>query len=285
MTYQECACGAARRLEGSGLAAEDARIDVAVLARAILGWDAARWLIDQRTEAPADFAARLDAWVARRAGHEPVAYIVGEREFFGRPFLVTPAVLIPRPETEVVVTSALERLDEIAHPAPLVVDVGTGSGCLAVTLAAERPAVRVVATDVSAAALAVARENARRLGVSSRVTFREGSLLSGLDERPDLIISNPPYIRETDRATLPADVVEYEPGVALFAGSDGLDVIRALVDAASRRLASGGRLIFEIGADQSEAVGRLVDGTAHLETRAVVADLAARPRVVVAARR
>jgi release factor glutamine methyltransferase len=285
VTYQECASGAARRLEQAGLAPDDARIDAAVLARAALGWDTARWLAEQRMEAPAAFAARFDESIARRARREPVAYITGTREFFGRPFLVTPAVLIPRPETEVVVTSALACLDEIAEQAPLVVDVGTGSGCLAITLAAERPGLRVVGTDVSASALQVAAANASRLGVSSRVTFREAQLLSGVDERPHLIVSNPPYVCEADRAVLPPDVARYEPALALFAGADGLDVIRALVDAASRSLMRGGRLVVEFGAGQAEAVRRLIDDAEGLELRAVLADLASRPRVVVAARR
>ncbi len=284
MTYQEHAHGARRRLEQAGIAPEAAGVDVAVLARAILGWDAARWLVDGQAEASADFAARLHAWIERRARREPVAYIVGEREFYGRPFLVTPAVLIPRPDTEAVATAALGCLDEMARRAPLVVDVGTGSGCLAITVAAERPDSRLVATDVSRAALAVARENARRLGVSSRVGFREGSLLAGLDDRPDVIISNPPYVRQTDRDTLPADVVEHEPHLALFAGPDGLAVVGGLVEAAARQLVPGGRLVFEIGFDQAESASRLV-AAAGLTVVAVERDLGSRPRVVVAERR
>jgi release factor glutamine methyltransferase len=275
---------AARLLERAGFSADAARLDAGVLARALLGWDQARWLADGRETAPAGFAAHLEAWVARRARREPVAYITGRREFYGRTFLVSPAVLIPRPDTETLVEAALACLDRMAAGA-LVADVGTGSGCLAVTLAAERPSIRVVATDISAAALDVARENARCLRVSDRIQFREGPLLAGAATPVDLIVSNPPYVREVERETLPADVVAFEPHGALFAGADGLDVIRLLADEASRSLSPGGRLAVEIGHDQADAVRALIDATAGLATQAVVTDIESRPRVVVAARR
>jgi release factor glutamine methyltransferase len=274
---------AARLLERAGFSADAARLDAGVLARALLGWDQARWLADGREAAPAGFAARLEAWVARRARREPVAYIAGRLEFYGRTFLVSPAVLIPRPDTETLVEAALACLDRMAAGA-LVADVGTGSGCLAVTLAAERPSIRVVATDISAAALDVARENARCLRVSDRIQFREGPLLAGAATPVDLIVSNPPYVREVERETLPADVVAFEPHGALFAGADGLDVIRLLADEASRSLSPGGRLAVEIGHDQADAVRALIDATAGLATQAVVTDIESRPRVVVAAR-
>lgn len=284
MTVQECAAAAASRLVAGGFEPAASRVDVSVLARALLGWDQARWLADGRTEAPAGFADRLERWVARRARHEPVAYITGEREFFGRPFRVTPDVLIPRPETELVVSTAVERLAGRAGDSVLVVDVGTGSGCIAVSLACELGGIRLVATDVSTDALAVARENARRLGVLDRIDFRHGPLLGGLDEAPDVIVSNPPYIREAQRATLPPDVAEYEPHQALFAGSDGLAVIRPLIDLASRRLAPGGWVILEIGAGQDHAVEDLIAASRGLAAAEVLADLEARPRVVVARR-
>ena len=284
MTLQDCAAAALRLLEAAGFEPDSARTDIAVLARSILRWDAAEWLVRQRDDAPPDFAPRLLACIERRARREPVAYITGEREFYGRTFVVTPAVLIPRPDTETLVSVALTCLDRVTTRAPLVADVGTGSGCVAVTLAAERHAVRVVATDVSGAALEVARENARRLRVRERVTFVEGSLFAGLDEPPDLIVSNPPYVREIDRPTLATDVVGHEPHAALFAGPDGLDVIRALVQEASRRLAPGGWLVFEIGFDQADAVLALIGAAGTFEAVDVVPDLESRPRVVVARR-
>ncbi|HSG00088.1 MAG TPA: peptide chain release factor N(5)-glutamine methyltransferase [Vicinamibacterales bacterium] len=284
MTYQECAASAARRLERAGFEPDAARLDVTVIARSILDWDQARWLTDLTRNAPATFVEALDAATERRARREPVAYIVGRREFFGRDFIVTPAVLIPRPDTEMVVTAALECLEDLPADA-LVVDVGTGSGCLAVSLAAERPAVRVVAIDVSRAALDVARSNAERLGTADRVEFRQASAAQDLGLQPHLIVSNPPYVREAERATLPPDVVDFEPSTALFAGSDGLDVIRDLVAMADRTLAPGGCLVFEIGWDQAEQARRLVDRAQGLALSAIKTDIESRPRVCVAGRR
>lgn len=284
MTVQECAAAAASRLAAAGFEPAASRLDVSVLARALLGWDQARWLADSRTETPPGFADGLDRWIARRARREPVAYITGEREFFGRPFRVTPDVLIPRPETELVVSAALDKLAGRIGATPLVVDVGTGSGCIAVSLACEMTGLRLAATDVSTGALTVARENARRHGVLARIDFRHGPLLGGLDEPPDVIVSNPPYISEGERATLPPDVAEYEPHQALFAGADGLAVIRPLIDLASRRLAPGGWVILEIGAGQGGEVEDLIAASRGFAAAEVLADLESRPRVVVARR-
>ena len=285
MTLADAAAAAARRLEAAGLPAADSRRDAVRLARAALGWSTADWLTRQHTAAPAAFAAAFDALVSRRAGHEPLAYILGEREFYGRAFRVTPDVLIPRPETELLVESALEVL--AARPPgsrpPLVVDVGTGSGCIAATIALEAPDVRVVGTDVSAAALAVARGNVDRLG--ARVELRPGSLLAGTTEAVDVLVSNPPYVSEAERPTLPLEVSRYEPGPALFGGLDGLDVIRTLVPAAARALAPGGALLLEIGAGQASAVTRLVAATPGLTLDRVRLDLQGIPRVVIARRR
>jgi len=283
VTFQDCASAAAARLMQAGWTPEDSRRDATLLARGLLGWDQARWLTEARTEAPADFADRLSPLVARRAGHEPIAYIAGQREFYGRTFAVSPDVLIPRPDTETVVDAALECLVELARP-PLVVDVGTGSGCLAITLACERPGIRMVATDTSAAALSVARQNADRLAGPHRIQFREGSLLAGLVETPDGIVSNPPYVRVRERAALPREVLEFEPASALFAGPDGLDVMRALIATAASRLASGGWLVTEIGADQDDEVRALVDAQPALSLVRIGRDIEARPRVLVARR-
>ena len=276
---------AAEQLAGAGLQPEEARRDATLLARAVLGWDTAAWIVRQTEAASARFDRALSGFIDRRARREPVAYIVGEREFYGRPFRVTPAVLIPRPETELLVEETLAALGERAPHAPLVVDVGTGSGCIAIAIALEQAAARVVATDISDAALAVARDNAARLGASARIEFRLGSLLAGLTSSPDLIVSNPPYVGEPDRASLPADVRDFEPAVALFAGLDGLDVIRELIGAAARVLRPGGKLLLEIGADQARAVTRLIAHTPALTLSPVRRDLQGLPRVVVAERR
>jgi release factor glutamine methyltransferase len=278
-----------RALVESGFAPDDARTDAAVIARHLLGWTLTDWAARNRDAAPDGFSEQLSALLRRRAAHEPVAYLTGVREFYGREFRVSPAVLIPRPETEMVIEVLLhdgvlsaarrpEGNDGDAHGGPVIVDVGTGSGCLAITLKLEWPAARVIGTDVSAAALAVARANADRLGAD--VEFVEASLLpAGLEV--DVVVSNPPYVPERDRASLAADVRDFEPAGALFAGPDGLDVIRALVPAAQKALKPGGWLVMEIGAGQADAVAALVE-QAGLALARVAPDLQGIPRVVVA---
>ena len=282
MTITESAAAAARVLIESGFEPEEARRDVAVLARHVLGWSLTDWAIRSREEAPADFHSRLAEFTRRRATHEPVAYITGVREFYGRTFRVTPAVLTPRPETEILVETTLSLLPSalLLGAETAIVDVGTGSGCIAITLALEAHAARVVATDTSSDALAIARANADALG--ARVEFVKASLIpAGIEA--DLIVSNPPYIPESDRASLPVDVRDFEPAAALFAGPDGLDVIRELVPAARHALKSGGRLIMEIGAGQADAVAAIVR-SAGFERPYVTSDLQGIPRIVIAAR-
>jgi release factor glutamine methyltransferase len=281
VTVIESATAAARVLADAGFPLDESQRDVSVLARHLLGWSLTDWAVRNRDDAPAEFAARLDAAVRRRATHEPVAYITGVREFYGREFHVTPAALIPRPETEALVEVALHAATNARTQSALtLIDVGTGSGCLAVTVKLERPSTRVIATDISAAALDVARRNAARLGAD--VEFVETSLLPP-HIQADVIVSNPPYIPEHDRATLPADVREFEPAAALFAGPDGLDVIRELVPAAHAALRPGGRLVMEIGAGQADDVAALLKA-AGFEGAYIKADLQGIPRVVVARR-
>lgn len=260
-------------------------MDAEVLARHLLGWDRAGWLTHMHERPPAGFTEAFDAAVARRARREPVAYITGIREFYGRPFRVTPDVLIPRPETERVVDEALRAIDERRpHVARVrVVDVGTGSGCIAVTLALERPGIEVVATDVSPAALAVARRNAADLGVAD-VRFVEEPLVGGAIGAYDLVVSNPPYVAEQSRQELMPDVRDYEPPIALFGGPDGLEVLRSLLPRAERALDPGGWLVVEIGSDQDERVRRLAAEATSLSPIGIEPDLACHPRVLVARR-
>lgn len=273
---------ARHRLTTAGIAPDEAARDAALLARHALGWDLARLLAAGRDPAPPDFPARYEALVARRAAREPVAYIRGVQEFYGREFLVSRAVLIPRPETEQLVEAALAVLRRPGAPrAPEVVDVGTGSGCVAITLALEAPMARVSGTDISAAALAVAAANAARLGAAARVTWRHGAYLADVLGAVDLIVSNPPYVAETERAGLPPEVVGYEPDAALFAGADGLEVIRAIVSVAADRLRPGGHLVLEIGAGQAGAVAALVGAAPPLALARLDEDLRGVPRVAV----
>ena len=232
------------------------------------------------TLAPGELA-RFRSFVARRAAGEPAQYIRGAQEFFELDFEVTPDVLIPRPETELLVETALELLR--ATPSPRLCDVGTGSGCVAVALLHERPDARALALDISPAALRVAARNAARHGVGGRVEFVESdcfAALEGAGESFDIVVSNPPYIPESDLAGLQREVREHEPRAALTPGADGLRVIRRLLADAPRFLAAGGHLVFEIGFGQREAVGALVDPRAWTPL-GVREDLQGIPRAVV----
>jgi release factor glutamine methyltransferase len=289
VTFAEWVADASRLLTGAGRDERESRLDAALLARWHLGWPLARWLVNLGEQAPADFATAVAPLLARRARAEPIADLTSEREFFGRTFRVTPDVLIPRPETEFVVEEALTCLTNLrpdpVNPRPrLVLDVGTGSGCIAITIALEQPTVRVVATDISEAALAVAVDNARRLDTVDRVTFRHGPLLAGGTEPVDVIVSNPPYVAVADRGALPDDVVRYEPATALFGGEDGLDVIRALIPAAAAALAPGGWLVMEMGLGQADDVQRLIRDAPGLDVVRLRSDLRRILRVVVARR-
>jgi release factor glutamine methyltransferase len=220
--------------------------------------------------------------VKRRAEGMPVAYLIGKKEFFSLPFRVTPAVLIPRPDTETVLTVFEDLFRERLEPAPRVVDVGTGSGCIAIACAHIHATARIWATDRSAEALEVARGNAQALGYAERITFREGDLLEAVaGEGPfDAILSNPPYIPTEEIAKLERGVRDYEPWGALDGGPDGLDVVRRLVEQAVPLLAAGGHLILEIGTAQELPVRALLREQAGLIVAPTVRDAANHPRVV-----
>jgi release factor glutamine methyltransferase len=221
------------------------------------------------------------AAIERRARNEPVQYITGTQEFYGRGFAVTPAVLIPRPETEHMVESVLALHPEPTRILPLrILDIGTGSGILAITLALELPNATVTATDISAAALPVARQNARSLGAKDRIRFVQSDLFAALaDERFDCIVANPPYVA-TDEVLEP-QVRDYEPVTALYAGEDGLTVYRRLIPQAFEHLEPGGHLLLEIGHGQRDAVARLLR-TSSFEGIRFIDDLQGIPRVTSA---
>lgn len=225
-----------------------------------------------------DEDARFVSLVARRHAGEPVAYLRGYKEFFGARFLVDARVLIPRPETETLVEEALRVIGTLRQA--VVVDVGTGSGAIACAIALHAPHARVIATDSSADALAVAESNARSLGVAERVAFREGDLLAPISERADVVCANLPYLRAQDLALLVGErtSLAYEPRVAVVAGSDGLDVIRRAVNDLHRVLAPGAAAFFECDPPQANAISGLLEA-AGLRTR-VVRDLAGAERVV-----
>ena len=223
--------------------------------------------------------------VRRRAQSEPVAHLVGHREFFSLDFAVSPDVLIPRPDTETLV------LDLITHarklPAPAILDVATGSGCIAIAAAVQVPAARVTASDVSPAALTLARQNADRHGVAARITFLEGDLLAPLPAGAqfDFLVSNPPYIPTAQLETLDREVRDYEPRLALDGGPDGLRFLATLLQQAPSVLVPGGRLLLEFTPEQAPALLELATAQPELSDPAVLKDLAGRPRVLVATRR
>lgn len=201
---------------------------------------------------------RFQETVERRAAGEPLQYITGIQDFYGREFRVTPDVLIPRPETELLVEAALKVIANV--PQPSMCDVGTGSGCIAVTLLCERTDARAVAVDISEAALAVAADNAQRHGVSERMALKISDCFQGLDPTTfDLVVSNPPYVSAAALPGLQREVRDHEPLVALSPGADGLGVIRRLLQDGPAFLKPGGHLIMEIGFDQGEAVQAIVD--------------------------
>jgi release factor glutamine methyltransferase len=281
MTLQEWLRKGASQL-GAGPHPERARRDAETLLLHHIGRNRA-WLMAHGDEefggcVAIGYAALLD----RRQRGEPIQYITGEAEFYGLPFRVTPAVLIPRPETE----HSVEKLIELCKglEPPRVLDVGTGSGAIAVAIAHELPHSSVTATDISAEALAIARENAERNGVAARVRFLQGDLLAPLSgERFDVVASNPPYVSSEDRASLDVEVRDYEPETALFAGPDGLGIYRRLILQAAEVLVPGGHIVLEIGYDQRDAIAELLTA-GGFENIEFVPDLQGIARVAVGRR-
>lgn len=253
----------------------------------ILGRSRAYLLAHPEVHLDAAQAARWASWLRKRAEHYPVQYLLGNQEFYGRSFAVGPGVLIPRPETELLVDVCLERLDPLALPNPKVLDVGTGSGAIAVTLAAERPRLRVTATDISRRALAVARRNAARHGCESRIEFLEGRDLTPLEGRAarwDLVVSNPPYVATADRDRVDRSVAAYEPGAAVFAGRDGMEMYETLLKECPSVMKRSRPLVLEIDADARERVCRLARRWSWREVE-VRTDLAGLQRCLVLVRR
>lgn len=274
-TVTEATTEAAQQLAPSATARRDAEL----LVMHATGLTRAELLTHpHRKLTEAQHVAYRDA-IARRARHEPVQYITRVQEFYGRTFAVTPAVLIPRPETEHLVETALAIRPRPRH----ILDIGTGSGILAVTLALELPLAAVMATDLSADAIDVAQRNAQLLGAGDRIRFRESDLFACVRERDrfDCIVSNPPYVATGE--PLEPQVRDYEPATALYAGEDGMAVYRRLIPGAFEHLSRGGRLLLEIGHGQRDAVGELLRASSFRGIR-FIDDLQGIPRVALAER-
>jgi release factor glutamine methyltransferase len=271
------------RFREAGLSSKGAELDARLLAQFILGWSAERFITCGNEPEPADFASKYEALVERRLAREPLAYIVGQQEFWGLSFEVSPAVLIPRHETELIVEVALQLFPD--HGDSLkAADLGTGSGCVAIALACERPTARITATDISSVALEVARRNATRHGVADRIQFRSADLLDGLEGPFDMIACNPPYVAERDRRGLQPEVRDHEPDVALFGGADGFHLVERLVQGAAIHLRPGGYLLFEFGLGQDERIEALIAATDNLGLRELRRDLQGIARTAVVKR-
>ena len=302
MTLHDTLAGARARLVAADFSHAEASVDVDLYARTILGWDRAKLLTDLQDAPPEGLEPTLSEWVSRRTHHEPTAYIVGVREFWGLDFATTPAVLVPRPETEFIVEEALLLLRTSSADAPKraagpdqalresrqggarVADIGTGSGCVAIAVAVHAQTCRIVASDVSDDALVVARANAVRHGVSGRVEFISTSYLDGVDGMFDLITANPPYVKDGDRPAI-SRVTRHEPAVALFGGAEGLRDITGVLDTAGEKLTHGGWLLMEFGYGQQEGVEALVNARPALRLDHVRADLQDIPRTAIIQRR
>jgi release factor glutamine methyltransferase len=270
------------RLMEAGIPPAEAALDAALLAGLALACDRATVIAMSNQPPPEGFDSRYAPLIARRARREPIAYIRGTQEFWGREFAVRPGVLIPRPETEFIIEEALAwnqtRVD--SSLALRVLDIGTGSGCLAITLALEIPAARVAGTDISPQALEVARANQQRLAAD--VTWHEGSYLADAAVPVDLMVANPPYVSAHEYQTLQPEVRDYEPVAALLSGDDGLEAIRSVVRAAAIALHPGGRLLMEVGHGQAAAVQQIIEGTGELRYCGTRRDLQGIPRVAIA---
>jgi release factor glutamine methyltransferase len=278
LTLFDALSAARTKLIGAGISQDEANVDVDLYACTILGWDRARLLSDRHGGIPEGLEPRFSEWIERRMAKEPSAYIIGAREFWGLAFEVGPSVLIPRPETEFIVEESLALLK--ALPAPRIAEIGTGSGCIAVSLAHELGSSHVVASDVSAEALVIARRNAERHGVADRIEFVAAAYLGGVDGDFDLIAANPPYVKEGDRGGLAADV-RYEPEVALFGGPSGLRDVEAVLDTAIVKLRRHGWLVMEFGYGQEEDVRALVGSRPKLRLERVRDDLQGIARTVI----
>jgi release factor glutamine methyltransferase len=263
---------------------ESPRLEAEILLAHALGWPRVKLYMNINEEVGASGRTEFRKLVRNRSEGVPVAYLVGHKEFYSLDFEVSPSVLIPRPDTETLVMTFLELAKPVAEP--LCVDVGTGSGCIPIACAMHHPTARFVAIDNSETAVQVARRNVARHGLAERIEVRSGNLLEPLnpDESPDFILSNPPYIPSSEIPKLERNVRDYEPHSALDGGSDGLEIVRKLVDQAAMKLKSGGILLIEIGFDQGEPVRSSYAADSNWKSVELRKDLGGIPRVVVLSR-
>ena len=279
MTWREAITAATQRLAADPHLVTTASRDAELLLLHLLGASRATLFAHPDRKLSQADQLRYDATIARRLTHEPIQYLTGEQEFYGLTLHVTPAVLIPRPETEHLVEAVLEHLP---RDQPLrILDVGTGSGAIAIALASHLPQAVIIAVDLSPAALSVAQENAQHHGVADRIRFLESDLLSSFlpSEKFDAIVSNPPYIPESDRPHLHPQVREHEPAQALFAANNGFAIYERLIPEAHAALNPGGLLALEIGYGQRDHIAHLLRSWQEVS---FIEDLQGIPRVSLA---
>ncbi len=282
MTLRQALTAASAQLAADPYLSDNASRDAELLLLYTLQIPRATLITHPNRELTPDQKTLYETNIARRLRHEPIQYITGQQEFYGLSLHVSPAVLIPRPETEHLVEAVLTRLPT-SQPLKIV-DIGTGSGAIAIALAVHLPAVEITALDISTTALDIATANARTHNVADRIQFLQSDLLSALDHKAetfDAIVSNPPYIPETDRDTLHRQVRGHEPAIALFAGETGLDIYRRLIPQAYNALKPNGLLALEIGYGQQEALASLLAAWHNIS---FVNDLQQIPRVALAQR-
>jgi len=262
------------------------RLDAEVLLRHVLNLEKEQLYVNGDAPISAGQEAEFRGLLLRRSCREPIAYITGHKEFWSLDFFVIPAVLIPRPETELLVEVALQYVRRLASGSPLkVLDLGTGSGAIPVCLAKEHAATQIVAVDISSVAIDVAGVNARRHGVADRIRFLAGNLFAPVKPLPetfDLIVSNPPYIRSGELSMLAPEIREWEPTVALDGGPDGLDSYRRIIAEGHKYLATGGSIVLEIGADMAPDVADLFSRSGCYGPASVYQDYAGKDRVIAA---
>ena len=248
----------------------------------VLGWDRVRVLSHSEQDLPEEAWSRFVDLVRRRLNREPLQYLTGEQEFYGLPFHVSPGALIPRPETEILVEKAIDLIRNRSTRGIRFLDVGTGSGCIAISIAHQIPSAAGCAVDISAAAIEIARRNAIRHGVAGRIRLIRSNRLDCFPQKPlfDFIFSNPPYVPLKDYDSLPSEVRGYEPHAALFGGQSGLDFYRDLIPEVPSRLVPGGYLLLELGAGQAEDVKQLVEKEG-IPVEVVLGDLQGIPRCLI----
>ena len=261
-------------------------LDAQTLLAEALGKDRTYLIVNYNQQLSDELLAQYQCLIKRRAAGEPLQYITGHQEFFGLEFEVTPNVLIPRPETEIIIEETIRLVEQCKIAEPMIMDVGTGSGCIAVTLARELENANVIACDISPAALSVARRNAIRYKLETRVEFVTSDLLKAVPETAsaDFILSNPPYVSSDELPQLQREVRDWEPHLALTDFADGLSFYRRLMDEAPARLKPGGYLICELGYTQSDSVLAMADRQIWEEPK-LIDDLQSIPRTIVLRKR